>query len=251
MEVTEENTHSEPAPSGAAEQNSPGAGEQHGGTPEGVDVADGHKAVGEEAQSGAAGEKTAEENAAQEQEASAETAQPESDLERAEREITELKDSWNRERADFANFRKRTIQERARAQGEAVAKFTRELLDVMDNLDRVLSIESDNAEVQNFVTGVEMIRSSFVGVFQNHNIRVSNPLNEAFDPMSMEAIAREERPDLSADTVLEVYQSGYTIDLGHGEMQTLRPARVKVGVAAKAGSAEKSGGDSDAGEANE
>ena len=249
MEATEENKQSEEGALAASEKHPAGAAEQPDGTPEGVDVADGHKAATEEPQ--AVGESTPAENEGQEQGATEATVEPESDLERAEREIAELKDSWNRERADFANFRKRTIQERARAQGEAVAKFTRELLDVMDNLDRVLSIESDNPEVQNFVTGVEMIRSSFVGVFQNHNIRVSNPLNEAFDPMSMEAIAREERPDLSADTVLEVYQSGYTIDLGQGEMQTLRPARVKVGVAAKAGSAEKAGGESDAGDAAE
>ncbi|MCR9145328.1 MAG: nucleotide exchange factor GrpE [bacterium] len=218
--------------------------------PEGIDVADGHREKSEEnaGQNPAANQNAADGAAnagasnpdaeAEATEATAE-AKPESELERAQREIDELKDSWNRERADFANFRKRTVQERARAQGEAVARFTRELLDVMDNLDRVLSIKSDNPEVQNFVTGVEMIRSSFVGVFQNHSIKVSNPLNEAFDPGTMEAIAREDRPDLTSDTVIEVYQSGYTIDLGQGEVQSLRPARVKVGVAPKGEKGEK------------
>ncbi|MEQ9366961.1 MAG: nucleotide exchange factor GrpE [Leptospirales bacterium] len=223
MEATEENKH-----------------------PDGIDVADGRteqtdaKASDNSAPPGAGEAADVEEQSNSQagnvgsDEAGVENAgEPESELDRALREIEELKDSWNRERADFANFRKRTVQERSRAQGEAVARFTRELLDVMDNLDRVLSIESDNPEVQNFVTGVEMIRSSFVGVFQNHNIRVSNPLNETFDPGTMEAIAREDRPDLTTDTVIEVYQSGYTIELGQGETQSLRPARVKVGVAPK------------------
>lgn len=187
--------------------------------PEGIDVADGRSDAPESTD--VANEQAAAENAA------------ESELDAARREIAELKDSWNRERADFANFRKRTIQERARAQGEAVAKFTHELLDVMDNLERVLSIKSENPEVKNYIVGVEMIRTSFVQVLQNHNIRISNPLNEPFDPMSMEAIAREDRPDFTTDTVVEVYQSGYAIETAAGEKQTLRPARVKVGVAPK------------------
>lgn len=230
MEATEENKH-----------------------PEGIDVADGRtennagagpekKTSGTENDAAASAQEPENgqaESDSDSAEANAENAaEPESELDRALREVEELKDSWNRERADFANFRKRTIQERARAQGESVARFTRELLDVMDNLDRVLSIKSENPEVQNFVTGVEMIRSSFVGVFQNHNIRVSNPLDEAFDPNTMEAIAREDRADLTMDTVVEVYQSGYTIELGPGELQSLRPARVKVGVAPKTENAE-------------
>lgn len=177
----------------------------------------------------------------------AEAAPEESELEKAQREVAELKDSWNRERADFANFRKRSVAERSRAQGEAVARFTRELLDVMDNLDRVLSIQSDNDEVKNFITGVEMIRTSFAGVFQNNSVRVANPEGEAFNPQTMEAIAREERADLTQDTVVEVYQAGYTIELAPGEVQTLRPARVKVGVAPKAAA----GSDAPEGEAEE
>lgn len=196
--------------------------------PEGVDLADGRTAAPESEAAGTEAPANAESGDGAAAEAPAET-----ELEQAQREVAELKDSWNRERADFANFRKRSVAERSRAQGEAVARFTRELLDVMDNLDRVLSIQSDNDEVKNFITGVEMIRTSFVGVFQNHSVKVANPEGEPFNPQTMEAIAREERADLEQDMVVEVYQAGYTIELAPGDVQTLRPARVKVGVAPK------------------
>ncbi len=216
--------------------------EQEGKHPEGVDVAPGREerradednnAANAAANTEGAGSGAGDEQAPAADEGSTQTeGEGESELEHAQREIAELKDHWNRERADFANFRKRTIVERQKAEGEAVARFTRELLNVLDNLDRVLSMKSDNPEVSNFLTGVQMIRENFIQVLGNHRIRTVNPEGEPFDPSSMEAIAKEDRDDLERDTVLEVYQAGYVIEFSGGDSQVLRAARVKVGVKA-------------------
>ncbi len=169
--------------------------------------------------------------------------QPE--LESLRRENAELKDQWQRERAEFANFRKRTLQEKARGRQEAVAGFAHDLIGVLDNLELALQAKSDNAEVLKFINGVEMIRVSFEEVLRRQRVQLVRPQGAAFDPLTMEAIATEERSDLESDTVLEVYQSGCVFEFEGGEKQTIRPARVKVGkaVAASATSAEHPAGE--------
>lgn len=168
-----------------------------------------------------------------------------SELEALRRENAELKDQWQRERAEFANFRKRTLQEKTRGRQEAVANFAHDLIGVLDNLELALQAKSENAEVRNFVNGVEMIRVSFEDVLRKQRVHLVRPQGAAFDPLTMEAIATEERSDLESDTVLEVYQSGCVFEFEGGEIQTIRPARVKVGkaVAASASSAEKPAGE--------
>lgn len=181
--------------------------EQESKRPEGVDFAPGREERRGSAENNGAADNSEASSAGNEQTASAENAGDENDgggaeseLDRARREVAELKDHWNRERADFANFRKRTIVERQKAEGEAVARFTRELLNVLDNLDRVLSMKTDNPEVNNFLTGVQMIRENFIQVLGNHRIRTVTPEGQPFDPTSMEAIAKEDREDLERDT---------------------------------------------------
>ena len=154
---------------------------------------------------------------------------PESELDAARREIEELKDNWTRERAEFSNFRKRQIHERARARGHAIGEFAQKLFPAFDNLDRVLGVDTEDPAVKNFVVGVEMIRQEMIQALEGEKIRSHVPSGEPFDPFSMEAIAMEDREDLEQETVLEVFQPGYVLEAEEGERQVLRPARVKVG----------------------
>ncbi|MBX7057304.1 MAG: nucleotide exchange factor GrpE [Leptospirales bacterium] len=146
----------------------------------------------------------------------------------AEQEIQELKENWQRERADFSNFRKRTMQERARVRAEASAAFAQDLFEPMDNLERTLAAPAESDETRSFKTGVEMIRVSLLQAFDRQKIRMLRPEGQAFDPFTMEAIASQDSEEVSVDTVVEVYQPGYQIEQENGERQTLRPARVRV-----------------------
>lgn len=150
-------------------------------------------------------------------------------LDQALREIEELKESWMRERAEFTNFKKRSSQEQLRIKTHVIGNFVKGLLPVLDNLDRVLQVESEDPAVKNFVVGVEMIRGEFRTALEKEGIFPHNPVGESFDPVSMEAIAMEDREGLEKETVLEVYQEGYTMGQEENEKQVLRPARVKVG----------------------
>lgn len=151
------------------------------------------------------------------------------ELEQAREEIKLLKDSWTRERAEFMNYKKRVAQEQARIRLLSIADFVGGLLPVLDNLKTVLKVQTDNPEVKNFVDGVELIQTEFISVLQKNNIHIVETLDREFDPQIMEALMTENRPDLRKETVLEVFQEGYYLQIDEDQRQILRPARVKVG----------------------
>lgn len=155
-----------------------------------------------------------------------------SPLEKAIQESGEFKDAWQRERAEFSNYRKRMMHEKSQIRVNATGIVIYDLLEVLDNLDRVLVAKSENEEVINFIEGVKMIKTQFLDILKKHNVEVVSPMNEEFEPSKMEAITTEERKDLEKETVLEVYQDGYVHNLESGP-HFLRPARVKVGIPLK------------------
>lgn len=186
-------------------------------TLEGVDVAPGSEAPGSEAP-------------AQDGPVSGDF---QKELDAARNEAAEMRDSWNRERAEFMNYKKRMMAEMGRVKSHSVKTFVTGLLPVLDNLTQVVQTKSDDPAVKNYVQGVEMIRSEFMNVLSRENIKSVRPVGAPFDPMSMEAIAMEEREGIEKDEVVEVYQDGFVMTVDSNE-EIMRPARVKV-ARAKAG----------------
>ena len=169
------------------------------------------------------------ETAEQSQQSQSDSGDP---LDQARREIQELKDQWTRERAEFVNYRKRTQDEMARSRVFAVMNFVKGLIPVIDNLELVLRSKSDNPEVQNFVTGVEMIRNEFLSVLSRENIKPVVEPGDAFDPNYMEALDLAEDPSATKDTVKQVYEKGWIRENDEGNPQVIRPAPVQVAKAA-------------------
>ena len=202
---------------------------------DGVDFAAGRKgAAGQESKSQAQPPQSEEGSQAEnDKEQETPDTPPKTELELALEEVQKLKDAWQRERAEFMNFRKRSQLEKGRIRIHSVADFVGGLMPVLDNLDNVLKAKTENKEVQNFVIGVEMIKNEFVSVLEKSNIKIFQPVNEPFDPEFMEAIASEEREELTRDTVLEVFQEGFFMEFEDGQKQVIRPARVKVGKASQ------------------
>ncbi len=153
-----------------------------------------------------------------------------SELDKLQQENEELRESWQRERAEFVNFRKRIIQERQKQTEDTIASVVHELLPAFDNLDQVISQKDLSDEVKRYVDGVAMIRDNFVQILGTKHIKKLWPLpDQEFDPQTMEAISSEERKDISKDTVIEVYQAGYLLESEQGSKRLIRPARVRVG----------------------
>lgn len=151
-----------------------------------------------------------------------------SEIDNLKKENADLRDSWMRERAEFQNFKKRTAQEQIRSKQLGLSRFIENLIPVIDTLDRAIAVKSDNQEVKNVVSGVEMVRGEFFSALSKESIRIVNPVNEAFQPRFMEAIAMEEKEGIASEIVSEVYQSGFIMDFNENEFHVIRPARVKV-----------------------
>lgn len=160
-------------------------------------------------------------------------------LQEAETQATEYLDRLQRLQADFQNFRRRKREEQADALERALDPVLRDILEVLDNLERALDAPAgDGAALRH---GVELTRRQLVGLLAGRDVSAEEPEGEAFDPMRHEAILREETAEHPEGTVLEVLLKGYV----RGE-RVLRPARVRVAVAPPAASPEDATGSASA-----
>lgn len=131
-------------------------------------------------------------------------------------------DQLQRERADFANFRRRVDQERALARQLASRDILAQLLPVMDDFDRALgSVPPEHAD-SGWVTGTAMVGKKLAGILERSGVERLESLGQRFDPSMHEAVATE--PGSSGEYIVEVYQEGYRLG-----QSLLRPAMVKTG----------------------
>src|SRR6266487_5196598 len=139
-------------------------------------------------------------------------------------EVSALKDRYLRLAADFDNFRKRTAQEtdrRAAAQKEA---FIRELLPVIDNLERALASDASVSPEQ-LRQGLQMTLQQLYQLLRQHGIEPEESLGQPFDPLRHEAVGSRSVPSQPDHVVLEVFERGYR----RGQ-EVLRPAKVVVNI---------------------
>lgn len=170
------------------------------------------------------GEPSGEEDPANEEQAlrdkeAASEAEPEDPLARAERERDEYLDLARRAQADFENYRKRAAREAAAAGERAKSGLVRELLPIVDNLERAL-ISAEEGE-QHLAEGVRLVHSELIAVLERNGIEQFNPAGHRFDPAEHEALSV--RSDGEPGVVLDVVEKGY-----RANGTVLRPARVVV-----------------------
>ena len=129
-----------------------------------------------------------------------------------------------RTQADFENYRKRAAKEAAAAGGRAKAGLVRELLPVLDNLERALQLAGNGGtDGDAFVEGVRLVHADLVGVLQRSGVESFDPSGEPFDPTLHEALSTRPQDGAHPGTVVEVVEKGYRLN-----ETILRPARVVV-----------------------
>ncbi len=143
--------------------------------------------------------------------------------EKLKEEIDSLKKEVKTVRADFFNFRQRTIKERTETRARAKEEVITEMLPVLDNLDRALSASSEDSA--GIVKGVEMVQRQFVGVLEGLGVSVIKTVGEIFDPALHDAAGTENVNDTELDgkIITEVLKGYRTKD------RVLRAAKVIVG----------------------
>jgi molecular chaperone GrpE len=137
------------------------------------------------------------------------------------RERDEQYDRLLRKTAEFDNYRKRIERERREQAELAVADLLLELLPVLDDFERALTVESGDAAA--YRRGVELIHAKLIDVLRKQGVQPIEALGADFDPHAHQAVAHEVSPAHRDGEVIEELRRGYRLG---GRL--LRPAMVKV-----------------------
>ena len=125
--------------------------------------------------------------------------------------------------ADLINYRKRKDEETSNILKYANQDIIKDMLVVVDNLERTLNSESTSEEVKNYQKGVQLIYDNLVSILKNFGVTVINRVGEVFDPQQEQALLTECVEDKDDDIVLEVLLKGYKL-----KDRVIRPASVKI-----------------------
>ena len=149
----------------------------------------------------------------------------------AEAKASENHDRMLRMAAELDNYKKRAARELDDIKKYATENLIRQLLTVVDNLERAIaSAASENESGQSLVDGVALTLAEIKKILEKHYVSPIQALGEPFDPTFHQAMCQEESPDQPPNTVVQEFQKGYLI-----HERLLRPAMVVVSKAAQNG----------------
>lgn len=140
-----------------------------------------------------------------------------------QKKLEDVHDRWVRSVADLENYRKRAQKEREEVQKFAVEKLVKDLLPVLDNLDRALAAAAADDPL---VAGVKLVRSSFEQVLARQGVKGFSALGQPFDPARHEALMQVPTAEAAPGTVVVEHARGFTL-----HERLIRPAMVGVAVA--------------------
>lgn len=168
----------------------------------------------------------------------AELAKLRENLEAKEKEANENYDRYVRQVAELENFRKRANRERDEAIRFANEALVKDLLPVVDNLERAVAHAKDGGNGKPLVEGVEMVLRGFFDTLAKHGVVPIAAVGQRFDPEKHEAMAQIESGTYEPDTVVEEYHKGYLL-----RDRLLRPALVSVAKTPKSQGKKNNGGE--------
>ena len=142
------------------------------------------------------------------------------DVNPLEKELGDTKDQLLRVTAEYANFRKRSEKEKQDSYVFAKSDTIKELLPVIDNLERAL--QSEQQDFDGLKKGVEMTFESLMSTLKKLGIEVYGKSGDTFDPNLHNAVMHIEDENLKDGEIVDVFQKGYKI----GD-KIIRPAMVK------------------------
>ncbi|MCD7785085.1 MAG: nucleotide exchange factor GrpE [Oscillospiraceae bacterium] len=136
------------------------------------------------------------------------------------KELSDLKDKYQRLAAEYDNFRKRTQKEKAEIYPDAMVAAIKEFLPMADNFERAASAETTD---EKYKSGVMMIQNQLADAFKKLGVEIVDPKGEEFNPELEDAVTQIIDENLGDNVVAEVYQKGYK----RGD-KVIRPAMVAV-----------------------
>lgn len=143
------------------------------------------------------------------------------EIDKLKTELESKNDLLLRTAAEFDNYKKRTDRERAGIAEFAKANVIKELLPILDNIDRAAILEDKTSP--DYIKGIELIVKQFEGLAEKLGIKEVAQVGDSFDPNCHEAVMHIEDETLGENVIAEVLQKGFKI----GDT-VIRPAMVKV-----------------------
>lgn len=139
--------------------------------------------------------------------------------------VKENEDKYLRLVAEFENFKRRSTQEAQKRFKFASQGLALNIIEGLDNLELAVqhAKEGDTEQMQEFISGIEMVQSQLFDALKKNNIERIYPLNEAFDPNKHEALSVIASEDIQPGHIAAVFKAGY---IYHDRV--IRPAAVQV-----------------------
>ena len=170
-------------------------------------------------------ENAAENAAAQQEESQTSEEQQRSELDEANEKIAELNDKYLRQVAEFDNYRKRTMKEKAELIKNGGERVMESILPVLDDFERALQNMSKDENAKEILTGIELIYNKFTGILKQNGLQKIETEGKDFDTDYHEAIAMVPAPtEELKGKVLDCVQTGYMLN-----DKVIRHAKVAVG----------------------
>ena len=140
-----------------------------------------------------------------------------------EEKVKELEDKNIRVTAEMVNSLRRKEEENNRLMKYASENLILDILSTIDNFERALSVKSDNADIENYQKGFDMIYQNLVNTLNKYEVKEIECLGHDFDPTYHQAVMTDHVDGKKENEIIEVLQKGYTY-----KDKVIRPAMVKV-----------------------
>lgn len=153
-------------------------------------------------------------------------ASPEARIAQLEQEKNETRERMLRVAAEFENWKKRARKDQEDAQFRAKEQVLKDVLEVVDNLERAISSMTETSDNKAVKDGVNLVLRLFQQKLERHDVKVIESKGKAFDPRLHEAVAQVPSTDVPVGAIVDELVKGYNM----GD-RLLRPAAVVVAIA--------------------
>ncbi|MBE0696066.1 MAG: nucleotide exchange factor GrpE, partial [Anaerolineaceae bacterium] len=145
------------------------------------------------------------------------------ELQQSQTQAKDFFDGWQRERADFANYKRRIQRDQQAMKENLTAEVIKKYLTIVDDLERALKARPDEESLAAWANGIELVLRKLQNILDAEGIKRIPAEKEEFNPSRHEAISYEASPDHEGGQIIEIIQQGYTL----GD-RVIRPALVRV-----------------------